>query len=578
MARRVNTKFLILLVSFLMVAIAVIAGIWLYVNKFENNPRRLESQAAKALKAGHVTTAIKLYQRAALVLAHSGSPNLPALYVKIGTLFYNSTSVDPSRFNKARGFWQAAIEKNPKYLKALKLILHLDDSVARATHLPQDWAVVLKAADAVLKIDPKNVNALRLRGLAEISSKSQVIILTNHRYVTSEKYLKKAAALDPNNEKCWESLAQLYFLQAAEERRQHIISPQQAAALRQKGIAVLHAYAIKHPHRLRPWLTLWTLSISTNSLRPTAAAYLATARKINPRSPLVASADLKLLLIHHADLNAIRHQLDVLIATDPSNGQNYYLAGRLMSQFGNNAAAVKYFVAGLKHPKPGEGIIPLLNKQLRANTHQALVDCYLALAANYPPGSPKRTKYVHLAIAVFQPIRQAHPNLPWVYVRQGEVRYVQGRLNAALRWLRKGAANLSPNNVADRLLWVQDKQIQTQIYDLLGQSGSALHEINQIAHTVGESPVIELKQAALLVQQNPRLALARATAVLIADPGNPAATFIKATALSELGDNHRLAEMLEKIDTDHNRQMAVLKARFELMQHNYLLAHRVWDV
>jgi tetratricopeptide (TPR) repeat protein len=575
MARRVNTKFLILLVSFLMIAIAVIAGIWLYVNKFENNPHRLEAQAAQALKAGHVTTAIKLYQRAALVLAHSGSAKLPALYLKLGTLFYNSTSVDPSRFGKARGFWQAAIEKDPKNLKALKLMLHLDDSIARATHQPSDWAVVLKAAEAVLALDPKDATALRLRGLAEISSKSQVIVLTNHRYVTAEKYLKKAAQIDPQNEKCWESLAQLYFLQAEEERSEHIISPQQAAALRQKGIADLHQYVVKHPRKLRPWLTLWTLSISTKSLQSTAAAYLAAARKINPKSPLVASADLKLLLIHHASLKAIQHQLNVLIASDPSNGQNYYLAGKIMAQFGDNPAAVKYFVAGLKHPKPGEGIIPLLNKQLRSNTHQSLVDCYLALASGYPAGSPQRTRYVHLAIAVFRPIQQAHPNLPWVYVRQGEVRYVQGRLNSALRWLHKGAANLSPNNAADRGLWVQDKQIQAQIYDLLGQSGSALHQINEIADRVGESPVIELKQAALLVQQNPRMALAHANAVLIADPGNPAATFVKATALGELGDTDRLASLLAKVHTDHDQQMAVLKARFELMRHNYAMAQRV---
>ena len=97
MARRVNTKFLVILVSFLAIAIAVIAGIWLYLNKFENNPSRLEADAAKALKAGHVTTAIKLYQRAALVLAHDGSPKLPALYTKLGFLFYNSTSVKTSR-------------------------------------------------------------------------------------------------------------------------------------------------------------------------------------------------------------------------------------------------------------------------------------------------------------------------------------------------------------------------------------------------------------------------------------------------------------------------------------------------
>jgi len=569
MARRVNTRFLIILVSFLMVAIALIAGIWVYLNKFENNPTRLEADAAKALKSGHVTTAIKLYQRAALVLAHEGSPQLPALYTKLGTLFYNSTSVDTSRFAKARGYWQAAVLKNPKYLKALKLVLKIDDAVAKVTHQPADWEAVLKAADAVLAVDAKDARALRDRGIAEIFSKSQVIVLTSHRFVTAEKYLQKALKIDPNNSKCWEALAQLYFLQAAEQRQEHIISPAQAAALRQKGIAALHQFAVKHPHNIKTWLSLWSLSFSTKSLRPTAGAYLRAAEAINPKSPLVAAAKLKLLLVNHPTLQKVSQQLKMLIASDPSNGQNYFSAGKILSEFGDNSAAVKYYLAGLKHPQPGEGIIPLINKQLRAETHQALVDTYLQLASGYPAGSAQRAKYVELATAVFRGIKQAHPNIPWVYVRQGEVRFVQGRLNSALRWLRKGANNLSPNNSVDRALWVQDKQIEAQVYELLGQSGSALHEIDEIADRVGESPAIELKQAALTVQQNPRLALSRANAVLIAVPGEPSALFIKATALAELHEDRRLAALLSRVNTGQNLQMALLKARFELMNHRF---------
>lgn len=569
MARRVNTKFLVILVAFLMIAIAAIAGTWVYLNRFENNPDRLEANAAMALKTGHITTAIKLYQRAALVLAHNGSPKLPALYVKLGTLFYNSTSVDTSRFAKARGYWYAAVQKNPKYLKALTLVLKIDDAVAKVTHQPADWTSVLHASNAVLAVDPSDAKALRLRGIAKIFSTSQVIVLTNHRFVSAEKDLQKALKIDPKDRKCWESLAQLYFLQAAQERREHIISPAQAAALRQKGIAVLHQYIVSHPRSVKAWLALWSLSTSSKSLRPSARAYLNAARKIDPNSPLIAAADLKLLLVNHPSMKAVIHQFNVLIKLDPKNGQNYYAAGKMLSQFGDNAAAVKYFLAGLKHPQPGEGIIPLLNEQLRANTHQSLVDAYLALASGYPAGSHQRARYVQLATAVFRPIRQAHPNIPWVYVRQGEVRFVQGRLDSALRWLRKGANNLSPNNSSDRLLWVQDKQIEAQIYELLGQSGSALHEINQIADRIGESPIIELKQAALLVQQNPHLALSHANAVLIAAPGNPAALFIKATALGELHKNRQLAALLSKIDTNQNLQMAVLKARFELMEHKF---------
>ncbi len=575
MARRVNTKFLILLVSFLLVVIAIIAGVWVYVNKIENNPVRLEAQAAANLKAGHITTAINLYQRAAVVLAHTGSPKLTALYIKIGNLYYDSTSVDPSRFGKARDYWHAAIEKDPKNLKALKLMLNWDDAVAKVTHQPANWSAVLTAADAVLAVDPHDAKALRLRGLAEIASKSQVIVLTNHRYLRAEKYLLKAAKIDPKNEKCWESLAQLYFLEAAQERSEHIISSKQAAALRQKGIAALHGYLAKYPNKLKPWLTLWKLSYSVKSLRSTAGAYLLAARKINPKSPLVALADLGLLQVRHADVNAIRRQLKVLIASDPSDGQNYYIAGKYMLQFGDTPAAIKYFLAGLKHPKPGEGIIPLINKQVQSNIHRALFDSYIAMASSLPLGSAERNKYVHLALSIFRPIRQAHPNLPWVYVRQGEVRFVEGRYNSALRWLHKGADNLSPNNPADKLLWVQDKQIEAQIYGLLGQSGSALHVVNEIADRFGESPAIELKQAALLVQQNPRLALARARAVLIADPGNPTARFIEVTALGELGDNHRLAGIFSKMNTDDNRPMALLKARFELMRGNYVEAQRV---
>ena len=325
-------------------------------------------------------------------------------------------------------------------------------------------------------------------------------------------------------------------------------------------------------HNVKAWLALWSLSFSSKSLRSSAGAYLRTAQHVDPKSPLVAMAHLRLLLVNHPNIKSVANQLKVLIGTDPRNGQYYFTAGKILSKFGDNTAAVQYYLAGLKHPQPGEGIIPLLNKQLRSETHQALVDAYLALASGYPAGSSQRAKYVQLATTVFRSIRQAHPNIPWVYVRQGEVRFVQGRWNAALRWLRKGANNLSPNNSADRSLWVQDKQIEAQIYELLGQSGSALHEINEIANRIGESPVIELKQAALLVQQNPRLALSRANAVLIAAPGDPAALFIKATALGELHETRHLAALLAKVSTNKDLQMAVLKGRFELLQHQFTQA------
>ncbi len=575
MARRVNAKFLVILVSFLVVAIAAIAGIWFFVNKIENNPVRLEKNAAIALKNGHITTAINLYQRACLVLAHSDSPQLPRLYTKLGELFYKSTSVDVSRFGKARGFWQAAIRTSPRYLKPLELTLQLDHAVAKASHDPQSWAQVLHSAQSVLAVDPKNATALRLAGMALIFSRAQVIVLTNRRYMAAEKDLKAAAAIEPQNIKVWTSLAQLYFLQAAEERRQNIISPVQARALREKGISVLAAFVHKYPKNQKAWLALWGLSYTTPSLRASAGPYLLAARKINPTSSALASADLKRLLIQHASSAELLAALRKLIASDPSNGNYYFLAGRLMAQFGNNVVAIGFFNASLKHPTPGEGIIPLINRQLRENAHRALVDAYLAMAGAYPAGSKLRSQYSRLAVETFRPIRQAQPNDPWVYVRQGEVRFVQGRLNSSLRWLRKGAKVLSPNDAADVALWVQDKEIQAQIYQELGQSGSALAQINDVGHRFGESPLIELKQAALLVQQNPKRALSLADAVLIAAPGNQAATLIKATVLGELGDMRQLARLLRTVDTTTNLQMAVLKTRFELISRHFRQAKSI---
>src|SRR5271168_1947765 len=91
MAKKVNTKFLFLLVATLTLVIGAVAGVIILVNMANYNPEKLITSADNFLKQGDIPHAIENYQRVTVIYVRNHQ-NIQAgdMLVKIGDLYSKS--------------------------------------------------------------------------------------------------------------------------------------------------------------------------------------------------------------------------------------------------------------------------------------------------------------------------------------------------------------------------------------------------------------------------------------------------------------------------------------------------------
>ncbi|MGC8624162.1 MAG: tetratricopeptide repeat protein, partial [Phycisphaerae bacterium] len=574
MAKRVNTRFLMILIVVLIAIIGGIAGVYYILIKINNNPTRLVAEAKAALKKNDTELARSLYQQAAVVALREHLPQAAEILLKLGDLNYQTTAQNIQRYRAALSDWHAAIAQNPNLLSArVKL---LDAFYQDAIHSGNDasiWQQIETQANHVIKLDPKNATAYMYRAQARLRSVSGLAALTNRRFTAAKADLRTACQLQPDNILPYSLLAQVYLQQAAAEHAQNLINQAAMTKLFDKGIAVVQGFVAKHPRNIDALISLAAICRAVSGHTAAAAQALAAAEKLAPNNSKVLEAQAQQWLVQGVAPTRIAGLFKKIVALKPDDMSAYAAAGEFLRRANQPAEAIKYLKQGLAHPASGGGLTPEINRNISLRINEMLMGSYLQLAMEAPGGSDVRKNYLARAANALSWVAQRIPQSAWVYVARARLRFAQGRLDASRRWIKKADGILSPTP-QDLSLWLTEKQLLAQIYQIRGQSGSALTVLNEMQKYLPGQPSVVLARAELMVQQHPRKALAAAQAVLKEDSKNAAALKIEALSLANLNRRPELARLLSHIDTRHSFSLAQLKARLELAEHHYTAAEK----
>lgn len=575
MAKKVNKRFLAILLTVLVLIICLGAGLFWLRNRIENNPTRLEKEARAYLKAGHVTLAIQAYQRAIIATERQHLPGAAALLYKVGNLFYANSAKHRQWINQAFQSWNAAVRTDAGYMPAQRRLLHKSAQYAELMPSAGAWGQVRQTADAVLKVDTKDAEAYRLRGEARLNAVKGVLALTDARYKASMADFAKACQLAPTDPRPFANMAGAYLMQAATELSQQSISKAASKGLQSKGLHVMRSFVKKYPKNLMGWLYLAALCRGNPAWHADADAALAQAAKLAPNDAKVYQAKALLLQAENKPLALQVALLKKVIALEPEKMAGYFQLGHLYLQHNLFDSAVHYLELGLAHPTPGGGFKPMLNREMKFQSYQWLAEAYLAIGQKAAAGTAARTLALEKAKQNIARIRLLAPKTPWVILSTGQLQLESGQVTKALATLAQAGTLLSPSNPRDVRLWVMDKELMSQAYEMIGQNGSALTQFNAILARAPGAVAILLNKAALEAPVHPHDALHIANRILAKDSTNAVAIAIKAQALAVLNRVSELATFLTPGNTAGNLALSVLRARVELRRGHNLTAWHI---
>lgn len=117
MAKRVNTRFLIILTAVIGVMIAAVVTIQV-VGVFRKDPAAQEADGDKLLNEGKPKEALEKYKYAV-----AGNPTKKDLLVKVGDAYNQMTAEDPQGLHHARAVWNQIVANDPRYELALERLL-----------------------------------------------------------------------------------------------------------------------------------------------------------------------------------------------------------------------------------------------------------------------------------------------------------------------------------------------------------------------------------------------------------------------------------------------------------------------
>jgi tetratricopeptide (TPR) repeat protein len=116
MAKRVNTRFLVVLTA--VFALLIAAAVLAKVTVFRKDPKANEAAGDNAVKEGQYKKAIEYYR-----YAIAASKNSNDLLVKAGDTFNLMVADDPQNLFNARAMWNQALANDPKFEPALQRLL-----------------------------------------------------------------------------------------------------------------------------------------------------------------------------------------------------------------------------------------------------------------------------------------------------------------------------------------------------------------------------------------------------------------------------------------------------------------------
>lgn len=190
MAKRVNTRFLIILTAVFacLIAAAVVAKVTI----FRKDPRAHEIAGDKEFKEANYKKAVEYYR-----FAIAASKNANGLLVKTGDALNNMVADDPQNLYAARAAWSQALANDPNYEPALQRLL--DSYWEQIDLMPMEgevYARVRETAERLAAVRPGDVKTAAKAHIAVIRPWLEGIPVRKLDVDNSVKALEQLAARD----------------------------------------------------------------------------------------------------------------------------------------------------------------------------------------------------------------------------------------------------------------------------------------------------------------------------------------------------------------------------------------------
>ncbi|MBA3274126.1 MAG: hypothetical protein H0T11_09680, partial [Chthoniobacterales bacterium] len=219
MARRVNTRFLIILTTALAVLIVGAFGVY-FVMKRRGNPTEYLAKADQLMAAKEYDKALANFRQATGL-----RPNDPAMWVRYGDAHSKLAALDPENMMRATGCWRKALEIDPNNKEALQRMLRVSrDQLDRTSprDLPKMISETQDVARKLTLADPKDMTVAAIGPELVIRGWTGGIGTDAQKIDDAITKLKEIGAKNPEDPgpPRWASIALLNrALESARERR-----------------------------------------------------------------------------------------------------------------------------------------------------------------------------------------------------------------------------------------------------------------------------------------------------------------------------------------------------------------------
>jgi hypothetical protein len=223
MARRVNSKFLVFLVTLsAAVLLAGVSAFYFRVKARSVDYRQLEAQADEAIHQGDLEKGARLMKD-----ARDQVPDNTEILVKLGNVLDRLTGKDPIHLGEARIQWNKAVSVDPHCVPALRALLKSYADELDLNPRPEVFVELKRICDRLLNVEPTDLPAQEKKQVAVIHEWLANQTASNDEVRESiETYLPELIQKDPGNPELPRTLA----LARIQEARQMLDSNNNEAA------------------------------------------------------------------------------------------------------------------------------------------------------------------------------------------------------------------------------------------------------------------------------------------------------------------------------------------------------------
>lgn len=545
MARRVNTKFVIILAAVLVLPTTGMVGYY-GLRIWRNHDMAYQvKEGTAAESAGDYELAMRFYGRASELGAEKQDPAAADLAMKAAELYYASSSAYPERMGQAETLWKRALQVRPKFDAARdRLMQEYHD---RAMAGLATWAALEKEAANLLRNDPEYGKGYLYRGEARLRQ----VNLETATQIQQEDIradLEEAVRRLPDDVRPLELLARMEFGMAELAARGG--QEKEAEERRQAALDRLMAFVEAHPKDAMGHLSLGQLKAALGKLDEARVNFEEALKLDSGSYEVLSTAGRYYLSARNLEEGERLYKLAADADTKSLRGRADYAS--LLATIGRREEALAEMKRMIEAKDLGTGLAYMINRERVNEAYFLTSQTTMELAVEKGGlGTAEGKALLQEAAGYIEKMRERNPNDRRVAILDGRLQLIRGKLADALVKLRmaeEGFTKYTPSVDRYDPVWCTLKLTLAEALTRDGNTGAALKHIDDLLRLQPRAPmaprVLMQRAEVLRRQQSWDEALSTVDVFLKRYPDNAAAKRMKAELLMQLNRGEEASALL----------------------------------